>query len=292
MTHVGIDLMAAIIVGAGLCTVTVAGCLWIAIIAILAERRAFRPVAPSREVSIALPQARTVSLDSEGINIHGEFVDAKNGRVVLLVHGTEAALQDMYARAEMLIERGYGVMLIDLPGHGQSGGLPTWDEQERKAVRKALDYCQQQPCVTGLGVLGIGFSSGGYILAQVAAYEPRLAAVVLEGCFTSIKDLVDWQYRRYGWFSRYPALWTDCYYGMKPKSIQPIDVVQNIAPRATFVIAGSKDQVVPVFMSKRLYDAAQSPKELWIVDGAAHGDYQRVAPAEYARRVTEFFERA
>jgi pimeloyl-ACP methyl ester carboxylesterase len=198
----------------------------------------------------------------------------------------------MYARAEVLIARGYGVLLIDLPGHGQSGGTPTWDEQERNAVRRAIDFCQQQPGVSKRGVLAIGFSSGAYILAQVAATETRLAGIVLEGCYTSIGELVNWQYRRYGWISRYPALWTDRHYGMKSDDIQPINVVRRIAPIATFLIAGTEDRVVPAVMVKELYAAAREPKELWLVDGAGHGDYQRVAPAEYARRIATFLEAA
>jgi len=282
--------MVAAVIGAMVCAVVIAGGMWIVVSAVRGERRAFRPPCLARSDSSKLAHCRTLTFDSEGIPIHGEFVDARNGRMVLLIHGTEARLQDMHSRAQMLTERGYGVMLIDLPGHGQSGGTPTWDEPERKVVRKAIDYCLQQPGTTKRGVLAIGFSSGAYVLSQVAAFDSRLVAVVLEGCFTSIRDLVDWQYRRYWWFSRYPALWTDRYYGMHIDVIQPIDVIRNIAPRATFVIAGSRDRIVPVDMSKRLYNAARDPKELWIVDGAVHGDYPCVAAAEYASRVTAFFE--
>jgi len=284
-------MLVATVVGAGL-TLTIAGCLCIAVRAMINERRAFRPTCTVSKDSTPLAASRPVSFDSAGINIHGEFVDTTNGRVVLLIHGTESVLQDMYARAEMLIERGYGVLLIDLPGHGQSGGRPTWDEQERNAVRRAIDFCQQQPSVGKRGVLALGFSSGAYILAQVALTERRLVGVVLEGCYTSIGALVNWQYRRYGWFSRYPAFWTDRYYGMKSRDIQPIDIVQRIAPIATFLIAGTEDRVVPAVMGEELYAAAREPKVLWLVDGAGHGDYQRVAPTQYAQRIAAFLEAA
>jgi len=41
-----------------------------------------------------------------------------------------------------------------------------------------------------------------------------------------------------------------------------------------------------------LYNAAQQPKELWIVTGAGHGGYIGVAPQEYERRVVTFFDKA
>jgi pimeloyl-ACP methyl ester carboxylesterase len=211
--------------------------------------------------------------------------------MVILVHGSESTSEEMADRAQMLADHGYGVLMIDWPGHGRSGGTPTWDELERRALVRAVDYCSSQPGVDPTRVGGIGVSSGAYILAQVAAKEPRLAAVVLEGCFTSVVELNAWQYRRYGWLGRYPALWTDRYYGMNTAQEQPIDVVASIAPRAVLIISGTADRVVPVSMSERLYSAVGNPKELWIVEGAAHADYFSHAPVEYARRIKGFFDK-
>jgi hypothetical protein len=38
--------------------------------------------------------------------------------------------------------------------------------------------------------------------------------------------------------------------------------------------------------------AASEPKDIWIVHGAGHGDYERVAAAEFSRRLVAFFDRA
>ena len=57
------------------------------------------------------------------------------------------------------------------------------------------------------------------------------------------------------------------------------------------LIAGEDDRHTPLADSQRLFDAAPHPKHTWIVPGAAHVDFHRFAPAEYERRVLEFFGR-
>jgi fermentation-respiration switch protein FrsA (DUF1100 family) len=58
------------------------------------------------------------------------------------------------------------------------------------------------------------------------------------------------------------------------------------------MITGSVDDNTPVPVMQRLFAAAGDPKDLWIEEGAGHGDYVAVAPAEYEKRVIPFLERA
>jgi fermentation-respiration switch protein FrsA (DUF1100 family) len=55
---------------------------------------------------------------------------------------------------------------------------------------------------------------------------------------------------------------------------------------------GTADEAVPVEEAHRLFDAANEPKELWIVPGANHRMIEEVAAEEYQRRLVEFFDRA
>jgi fermentation-respiration switch protein FrsA (DUF1100 family) len=55
------------------------------------------------------------------------------------------------------------------------------------------------------------------------------------------------------------------------------------------IIGGTRDaNVTPAFV-ELLYQSANEPKTLWVVPDAGHGDYAKVAAAEYARRLTGFF---
>ena len=42
-------------------------------------------------------------------------------------------------------------------------------------------------------------------------------------------------------------------------------------------------------VSQKLYDAAQSPKEFWIVPGAGHNDILETAGSSYRERLEKFY---
>jgi fermentation-respiration switch protein FrsA (DUF1100 family) len=72
---------------------------------------------------------------------------------------------------------------------------------------------------------------------------------------------------------------------------QPINQAPRIAPRGLLLIAPREDRLVSWTQSQRLYDAAHEPKELYVVEGAAHGEAHAVGGEEYERRVLAFLER-
>ena len=63
----------------------------------------------------------------------------------------------------------------------------------------------------------------------------------------------------------------------------------RLGSKPILLVHGEKDSYIPVAQSQELYACARCPKELWIVDAAAHNRSVRVAPKEYARRIVDFF---
>jgi len=55
-----------------------------------------------------------------------------------------------------------------------------------------------------------------------------------------------------------------------------------------FVIGGDADPNTRPEESRRLFDAAPQPKQLWLVPGAGHEDFHAAATQEYERRVLAF----
>jgi uncharacterized protein len=55
------------------------------------------------------------------------------------------------------------------------------------------------------------------------------------------------------------------------------------------VMAGTRDEHTTEAQTRALYAAAREPKQLWLVDGAAHVDLARYDPIGYRRRVLAFF---
>jgi alpha-beta hydrolase superfamily lysophospholipase len=217
------------------------------------------------------------------------FRPPANGRIVVLVHGTGADRSQLLPEARMLGRHGFGVLSLDWPGNGDSGGTIRWDEPERQALTRAIDWAAQAPGAELRRVGLLGFSNGSWIALQVASGDERVYALALTGAFADVKDLVVKQGGRFGALSSGFALLTARWRGMRYWERRSEDLIAKISPRPVLLVAGTADSVVPPSMTERLYRSAREPKSLWLVPGAGHGQYAAVAPAEYERRLVQLF---
>jgi uncharacterized protein len=55
-----------------------------------------------------------------------------------------------------------------------------------------------------------------------------------------------------------------------------------------FIIHGADDEIIPVAMGRRLFAAANSPKDLYIIPGAHHNDTYGVGGKTYFERLQRF----
>lgn len=154
-----------------------------------------------------------------------------------------------------------------------------------------LDWLVQQPGVDPRRIGALGFSMGGYMTAEVAAGDERIAAVVLEAAPADYAEYLRWHHQRWGWLSEWPAEFKLRHSGMSLQ-MTPLQAMSHMKPRPLLVIAGTADRTVPAFMVHRIFSAAQEPKQWWEIPGAGHGHYAAIAPQEYERRLVDFFTAA
>jgi dipeptidyl aminopeptidase/acylaminoacyl peptidase len=226
-----------------------------------------------------------------GARITGWFVPPQNRATILLLHGTSADRTSMLPEARLLANARFGLLAFDWPGFGESEGEVRWGSGERAALQGAIDWVTRRPDVDPNRVGALGFSMGGFMLAQVAAQDTRLKALVFAATPTDMRDQVIWESRRWGPFSRAPALLALSLSGMPLGDVSPEGCIAQIAPRPVLVFGGDADPTVPLPMTKALYEAARDPKELWLVPGAHHGGYDTSAP-DYSTRILQFFTHA
>lgn len=213
------------------------------------------------------------------------------GPAVVLTHGLPGDREGLVAPAALLARHGYGVLLFDWPGYGESEGRVTYGVSELAALRAALDWLAAQPEVAPGRLGGLGCSLGAYMLLVAAVEDTRLRAVVAEGAPTSLIEVLDSQYRRSAPVGPWAARLAAWHAGVDLGVTDALRRVHDVAPRPLLIIAGQRDNTVPPAMQQRLYAAAGEPKELWLVDGAGHCDALAHAPAEYEHRVVGFFAR-
>lgn len=101
---------------------------------------------------------------------------------VIYLNGADSLPEETYFTAGRTLARaGYHFLSYAGPGVGLTlyrRGLPTRPDAER-FVAPAVDYLQQQPDVDPERIILMGESFAGYLVPRAAAYEPRLAAIVV-----------------------------------------------------------------------------------------------------------------
>jgi pimeloyl-ACP methyl ester carboxylesterase len=256
---------------------------------ILGDFRPDRSV-PVRPTVLEHDRIEDVAFEARGKTIRGWFIPSSNGAAVLLLHGADADRTQLAPEAHLLAQHGYGVLLFDSPGHGASEGAVTWDADERAALSAALDFASRTPGIDAKRIGVFAFSMGTMIAIQVAARDPRIAALVVEGAFADVADEVRHEFRHWGVLSQWPALWTAHWFGLKADKLRPRDVIADIAPRPVFVIAGTADSVVPPDQSRALFDAAREPRSWWLVSGATHRGYADAVGPVYEEKLVRFYD--
>ena len=135
-------------------------------------RPAFRPVEVPYE-DASLPGYLCIPETSSGGGVP----------TVIDVGGIDAWAEEQYFKiGAALVERGYGVLLLNGPGQGAAKQRGIFGRHDFETVAVAvIDYLRAQPGVDGDGIALIGSSLGGYYAARAAALEPRLKATVIWG---------------------------------------------------------------------------------------------------------------
>jgi dienelactone hydrolase len=249
-----------------------------------------RAVVPTAQLGAAY---ETVSFTtSDGLTLKGWYVPSKNHAAVIAAPGRAGAQK----QARMLIRHGYGVLLFDRRGEGDSDGDPNafgWAAD--KDMNAAVSYLQHRPDVDRNRIGGIGLSVGGETLLQAAADSDGLKAVVADGAGSRSlrEDLARTGTGKWGeiptslvitagtmLFSNHAA----------PPNLKHL--VGRIAPRPVLFIYGQHDQDNVRELTPGYYAAAGYPKAIWEVAGAAHTGAIDVHPRAYEQRVIAFFEHA
>jgi uncharacterized protein len=227
---------------------------------------------------------------SDGLHLKGWYIPSRNGAAVISFPGRA----DSQKRAKMLARHGYGVLLFDRRGEGESEGDPNmlgWHGE--RDIHAAVTYLQSRPDVDPDRIGGIGLSVGGEMMIEAAAESTALKAIVSEGASTrSVRDEFANPHTKwpkaffFGVITATTAVFTD--------NLPPADLM-SLVPKisgSVFFVYGEHGQPEERPANTAFYEAATAPKELWEVPGSDHMNGIDAQPQEYERRIVSFFDRA
>lgn len=232
---------------------------------------------------------------TDGVQLAGWFLPrAGTTRAVVLLHGNGSTRRQMLARAKFLHHHGYGVLLYDARGHGESAGtLVSVGWYEKRDLLGALDYLRAR----GFREFGlIGASQGAATVALSASELRDVRWVALESMYPTLHDAIDCRFRRTLWMpgwlgGLFMVPFAEWRLGISAEAVAPIDHVAKL-PCPVFILHGERDAHTFSTSARAVFARAREPKSLWIVPGAAHVDLYGFAKGEYEQRLLAFIQRS
>ncbi|MGC9325123.1 MAG: alpha/beta hydrolase family protein [Desulfomonilia bacterium] len=177
---------------------------------------------------------------------------------------------------EEITSDGYFCIVFNFRGCGLSSGnidMRGWQRDLAMVVENIYDT----PKIDPASIHCIGFSAGGAIAVHYASYEKRIASLMLMATPCRFADvlpddpaLMADHFRQLGTIRdpEYPPDlrgWHKEFLALNPEQHIPF-----LSPRSVHIVHGDSDETVPVNHAQILYDAANLPKKITILNGAGH----------------------
>ena len=171
---------------------------------------------------------------------------------VIFAHGNGELIDDWPQMLQPFCQMGVGLLLVEYPGYGRSGGAPSQKTITQTFVA-AFDALAIQKEVDPKRIVLFGRSVGGGAICALATQRPA-AALILMSTFTSVKSLA-------AKFFVPPFLVRDPFHNLK--------VVQQYRG-PVLLIHGRHDGMIPFKHSAQLHQAADN--SILIAYEAGHND--------------------
>ena len=192
----------------------------------------------------------------DGIRLHGFYAPRAAGRrlTILFLQGNAGNLNMRADKIRLWQKEGFGLMLATYRGYAGNRGSPTEPGlyQDARAAITTL----QAAGIARKDMIIYGESLGTGLAVQMASEGPS-AALILEAPYTSIPDVGQFRY------PFVPIFWV-----MQDKFMS-IAKIGNIHTPLLVLQAG-QDYVIPPHFARKLYEAANSPKQILTNATAGH----------------------
>ena len=195
--------------------------------------------------------------------------------VMLYLHGARRTVEGSAFRIRHMQELGFAVLAIDYRGFGRSSDELPSEAMAYEDARAAWAWlAQAQP---GRERYIFGHSLGGAIAVQLASEVHDAKGLIVEGSFTSIRDV--FQSFKWGWLPVTPLI------------TQHFDSAQKIGQvkAPVLVVHGSRDTLIRPELGRALYERAAAPKRFVLVEGGTHYSTNGAGQRQYREALRDLF---
>ena len=190
---------------------------------------------------------------SDGVRLHGWFVPADSATATMLFfHGNGGNISYLLETVSTAHRLGLNMFVFDYRGYGRSEGSASEEGTYRDAMA-AWDVLTTGKKIPS-GTIFLGGRSLGGAVATWLATQTHPAGLIVESSFTSVPDIAADAYpffpvRLLSRF-RYPAA---------------DNIRKVVCP--VLVVHSAEDEIIPYEHGRRLFEAANEPKEFLEITG-------------------------
>lgn len=208
----------------------------------------------------------------DGTRLHGWYLGHPEPRAVaLFCHGNAGNIVSRGETLQILKERhGLAIMTFDYRGYGKSEGKPS-ERGILQDARAARAWLASRASVEETDIVLMGRSLGGAVAVDLAARDGA-RGLVLASTFSSLPEAAA---HHVPWI--FPNL----------NMTQRLNSAKKIGNYSGPLLQshGDADQLIPIKLGRKLFDAAGEPKQFIVIPGAGHNDPQT---EEYRHAFDEF----
>ena len=248
---------------------------------------------------------RTVIKEKLSIPFRNSFLDAmlflpnsneEKFPVICKSHGLIASSFEKEEEfASILNANGLAYFVFHYTGFKNSMGTPSI-ETSLSNLDTIISFLINHPKIDPLNIGLYGVSLGGALAICHCSRDPRISAIALQAPLYDFSFMINYpgfnalkEGLFLGGFVKIPEK------GIKDKLIldvrgnNPLNCIGKISPRPILIIAGGKDNFIPIEGIEKLYKNANEPKEMIVITKADHNLTEYLVRIDVFNMIKNFF---
>jgi fermentation-respiration switch protein FrsA (DUF1100 family) len=222
--------------------------------------------------SIKLGYEDVYFYSSDSQRLFGWFIPSSQHKfVILFFHGNAGNISHRLEKITIFYNLGLDTFIIDYRGYGRSSGKPS-ELGIYLDAQAAYDYLIKEKHIASEKIVLYGESLGAQAAVDLAS-KNKVGALILEGCFTSAKDISRTLY------PILPTVFLSVHFDAKAKIAK--------IPYPKLIINTRDDEIVPFRLGQELFAASPEPKMFLELSGG-HNSAFLDSGDKFSEKIKEF----
>lgn len=231
---------------------------------------------------------------SDGVRLNAYFVDNdKTDCLIVVLHGYGSQAKNLLRFINHFQADGYSVLIPDLRGHGDSGGICGFGYRDAQDILEWMHYIEKRKAIRYRKVV-FGTSMGATTAINVAlcAGNTEINAVIADSAAPDFFKIIEKVYRwdmKYPWFLVRPFLvmYMSLFGKVSLNKLSLYERIHSLDVPVLF-IHGKKDGLIDCNSVNELYAHVRCKKEIVLSETADHIGMVNIEPDKYWKKVDGF----